>query len=149
MVYKNLLFLLMVLVFSACSSKVDITINNHERSNLNNRQDDVPLTIIVYQLKDIKKFEQASDIDLFAREDGILGKDKIDSMKMQIAPRDNIVAVNVKDKEVPYIGILVFFANNDKKITKAWAKTSDASGIWFGKKKLEFKITQDGINKVQ
>ncbi len=149
MVYKNILFLLVVLVFSACSSKVDVAINNYEKSNLNNRQDDVPLTIIIYQLKDIKKFEKASDIDLFAREDSILGKDKIDSMKMQIAPRDNIVAVNVEDEKVPYIGILVFFANNDKKTTKAWAKTSDAGGIWFGKKKLEFEITQNGINKVQ
>ena len=149
MFYRNLLLLLVVLVFSACSSKVDVKINNHEKSNLNNRQDDVPLTIIVYQLKDIKKFEQASDMDLFAREDGILGKDKIDPIKMQIAPKDNIVAVNVEDEEVPYIGILVFFANNDKKTTKAWAKTSEASGFWFGVKKLEFKITKDGIHYVQ
>lgn len=149
MLYRNLFLLLIVLIFSACSSKVDVKINNHEESNLNNRQDDVPLTIIVYQLKDIKKFEQASDIDLFAREDSILGKDKIDSIKMQIAPKDDVVAVNVEDEEVPYIGILVFFANNDKKTTKAWAKTSQASGFWFKDKRLEFAITKNGIRFIQ
>ncbi|WP_290456599.1 type VI secretion system lipoprotein TssJ, partial [Helicobacter rodentium] len=88
MFYRHILFFLVILVFFACSSsKVDIKINNHEKSNLNNRQDDVPLTIIVYQLKDIKKFEQANDIDLFSRGDVVLGKDKIDSIKMQIAPK--------------------------------------------------------------
>lgn len=149
MPYKYILFLLAALVFSACSSKVDIKINNYEKSNLNNRQDDVPLTLVVYQLKDIKKFEQASDIDLFAREDGVLGKDKIDSIKMQIAPKDNIIAVKVEDKEVPYICVLAFFANNDKKTTKACAKTSKASGFWFRDKQLEFAITKDGIRYIQ
>ncbi|WP_276953380.1 type VI secretion system lipoprotein TssJ [Helicobacter rodentium] len=150
MFYRHILFFLVILVFFACSSsKVDIKINNHEKSNLNNRQDDVPLTIIVYQLKDIKKFEQANDIDLFARGDGVLGKDKIDSIKMQIAPKDNIIAVNVEDEEVPYICILAFFANNDKKTTKACAKTSKASGFWFRDKQLEFTITQDGIRYIQ
>lgn len=67
MVYKNILFLLVVLVFSACSSKVDVAINNYEKSNLNNRQDDVPLTIIIYQLKDIKSLKKQVILDLFAR----------------------------------------------------------------------------------
>lgn len=147
MKYINILLLVIACLFVACSSKVDVQISNQENSNLNNRLDDVPLTLIVYQLKDIKKFEKASDIDLFTREDGVLGKDKIDSIKMQIAPKDNLIAVNIEDEEVLYIGILVLFANSGKKITKIWAKTSEATGFWLGSKKLEFKITKDGISK--
>ncbi|HEH4144652.1 TPA: type VI secretion system lipoprotein TssJ, partial [Campylobacter jejuni] len=102
------------------------------------RHDDVPVTAIVYQLKDIKKFEEASDIDLATREEGVLGKDKLDSIKTQIAPKDNIIAVKVDEEEVPYVGILVLFANNTKKTTKIWAKTEDANG--FGKNKyLKFE----------
>nr|AAS99032.1 Tgh081 [Campylobacter jejuni] len=101
---KKSLFFLLPLFFCACSSVVSVKINNVENSNLNNRHDDVPVTAIVYQLKDIKKFEEASDIDLATREEGVLGKDKLDSIKTQIAPKDNIIAVKVDEEEVPYVG---------------------------------------------
>ncbi|MCW1362796.1 type VI secretion system lipoprotein TssJ [Campylobacter jejuni] len=112
----------MPLFFCACSSVVSVKINNVENSNLNNRHDDVPVTAIVYQLKDIKKFEEASDIDLATREEGVLGKDKLDSIKTQIAPKDNIIAVKVDEEEVPYVGILVLFANNTKKNNKKYGQ---------------------------
>lgn len=115
---KKSLFFLLPLFFCACSSVVSVKINNVENSNLNNRHDDVPVTAIVYQLKDIKKFEEASDIGLATREEGVLGKDKLDSIKTQIAPKDNIIAVKVDEEEVPYVGILVLFANNTKKQQK-------------------------------
>ncbi|EFP5458811.1 type VI secretion system lipoprotein TssJ [Campylobacter jejuni] len=145
---KKSLFFLLPLFFCACSSVVSVKINNVENSNLNNRHDDVPVTAIVYQLKDIKKFEEASDIDLATREEGVLGKDKLDSIKTQIAPKDNIIAVKVDEEEVPYVGILVLFANNTKKTTKIWTKTEDANG--FGKNKyLKFEISKEGIKRIK
>ncbi|WP_290881698.1 hypothetical protein [Helicobacter sp.] len=45
----------------------------------------------------------------------LFGKDKIDSLKLQIAPKSEIIAVKVEDEEVPYIGILALFANDDTK----------------------------------
>lgn len=148
MFYKKSLFFLLPLFFCACSSMVSVKINNIENSNLNNRLDDVPVTAIIYQLKDIKKFEEASDVDLATREDGVLGKDKLDSIKTQIAPKDNIIAVEVNEEEVPYVGVLVLFANNTKKITKIWAKTEDANG--FGKgKSLNFEISKEGIKIIK
>lgn len=148
MFYKKGLFFLLPLFFCACSSMVGVKINNIENSNLNNRLDDVPVTAIIYQLKDIKKFEEASDMDLATREDGVLGKDKLDSIKTQIAPKDNIIAVEVNEEEVPYVGILVLFANNTKKITKIWAKTEDASGFG-GSKSLNFEISKEGIKIIK
>lgn len=146
--FKKSLIVVLLLFFCACSSTVSVKINNVENSNLNNRFDDVPLTVIVYQLKDVKKFEEASELDLVNREDGILGKDKIDSIKMQIAPKNNVVAVKVNDEEVPYIGVLVLFANNTKKITKIWAKTEEASG--FGSRKtLKFEVNKEGIRIIK
>lgn len=50
---------------------------------LNNRFDDVPVMLIIYELNNIEKFIDSSDKDLIAREDGALGKDKIDSMRLQ------------------------------------------------------------------
>ncbi|MGH2327466.1 type VI secretion system lipoprotein TssJ [Campylobacter taeniopygiae] len=150
MFYKKSLFLLLPLIFCACSSMVSIKINNKENSNLNNRLDDVPLTVIVYQLKDFRKFKEANDLELATREDGVLGKDKIDSIKLQIAPKeDNVVAVKVNDEEVPYIGIFALFANNTKKVTKIWAKTSDASGFIGTTKTLKFEITEKGIKRLK
>lgn len=143
---KSFTFLVSMFFFCACSSVVSVKIDNVENSNLNNRNDDVPVTIIVYQLKDIKKFEEANDIDLATREDGVLGKDKLDSIKIQVAPKDKVVAVKVDEEEVPYIGVFVLFANNTKKITKIWVKTEEANG--FGKKKyLQFEITKEGITR--
>ncbi|EHZ4886114.1 type VI secretion system lipoprotein TssJ [Campylobacter sp. CNRCH_2013_0855] len=144
---KIFIILLMGLFLSSCSSVVSVKIDNIKNSNLNSRNDDVPLTVIVYQLKDVNKFIKASDLELINREDAILGRDKIDSIRLQIAPKDNIIAFKVIDEEVPYIGILVLFANNTKKVTKIWAKTDDANG--FGTKKtLKFEITKDGIRHI-
>lgn len=144
---KIFVMLLMGLFLSSCSSVVSVKIDNIKNSNLNSRNDDVPLTVIVYQLKDVNKFIKASDLELINREDAILGRDKIDSIRLQIAPKDNIIAFKVIDEEVPYIGILVLFANNTKKVTKIWAKTDDANG--FGTKKiLKFEITKDGIRHI-
>lgn len=149
MFYQRILFSVLFLsFFTACSSTISVKINNTENSNLNNRFDDVPLTVIVYQLKDIKKFEEASDLDLATREDGVLGKDKIDSIKLQIAPKDSVIAAKVSDEEVLYVGVFALFANATKKITKAWAKIGDASG--FGSNKtLEFKVTKEGVKKIK
>lgn len=114
--YKNILILsLCILLFGACSNTVSVVISNIENSNLNNRLDDVPVTLIIYKLKNIEKFKEASDKDLITREDGALGKDKIDSIKLQIAPKNEIVAIKVEDDKVSYIGILALFANNTKK----------------------------------
>ncbi|AJC90879.1 type VI secretion system, membrane platform protein [Campylobacter subantarcticus LMG 24377] len=144
---QKLIILFIGMFLSACSSVVSVKIDNVKNSNLNNRNDDVPLTVIVYQLKNINKFIKASDLELITREDAVLGKDKIDSIRLQIAPRDNVIAFKVVDEEVPYIGILVLFANKTKKITKIWAKTDDANG--FGTKKtLKFEITKNGIRNI-
>ena len=146
--YQKILILILCLLFVSCSNTVSVRISNIEKSNLNNRSDDVPITLVIYKLKNIEKFKETSDRDLTTREDGALGKDKIDSIRLQIAPKDEIIAIKVKDKEVPYIGILALFANNTKKVTKIWAKTKDASGFW-NKKILKFKITQEGIQIIQ
>lgn len=139
--------LLIGLFLSSCSSIISVKIDNIKNSNLNSRNDDVPLTVIVYQLKDVNKFIKASDLDLIDREDATLGRDKIDSIRLQIAPEDNIIAFKVIDEEVPYIGILVLFANKTRKITKVWVKTDDANG--FGANKtLKFEITKDGIRNI-
>ncbi|QOR00545.1 type VI secretion system lipoprotein TssJ [Campylobacter sp. 2014D-0216] len=144
---QKLIILFIGMFLSACSSVVSVKIDNVKNSNLNNRNDDVPLTVIVYQLKNVNKFTKASDLELITREDAVLGKDKIDSIRLQIAPRDNVIAFKVVDEEVPYIGILVLFANKTKKITKIWAKTDDADG--FGTKKtLKFEITKNGIRNI-
>lgn len=126
---------------------MSIKVSNVENSNLNSRLDDVPVTLILYKLKNIEKFEGASNKDLITREDGVLGKDKVDSIKLQIAPKSEIVAIKVKKKESPYVGVLALFTNDTKKITKAWAKIKSVTEFW-SKKSLKFEITQEGIKIV-
>lgn len=129
---------------------MNVKVDNIEKSNLNNRSDDVPVTLVVYKLNNIEKFKESSDRDLITREDGALGKDKIDSMRLQISPKSKIVAIKVNKKKVPYIGILTLFANDTNKTTKIWAKTKDANGFGFwSEKTLKFKITQEGIRQIQ
>lgn len=135
-------------LFVACSSTVSIKVNNVENSNLNNRFDDVPIMLVIYKLNNIEKFIDSSDKDLITREDGVLGKDKIDSIKLQIAPKNEVVAIKVEDKEVPYIGILALFVNDEPRTTKVWAETKDADGLW-NRKVIKFEITQEGIKRIQ
>ncbi|MBR2494580.1 type VI secretion system lipoprotein TssJ [Helicobacter sp.] len=149
--YQRALILILCFLFTACSNTVSVRVSNIEKSNLNNRLDDVPVTLIIYKLKNIEKFKEASEKDLITREDGVLGKDKIDSIKLQIAPKNEILALKLQDKEIPYLGILTLFTNNTSRTTKIWVKTKDASGFWSGllrKKTLTFEITQEGIKRI-
>lgn len=146
-VFNISIALLWCFLFAACSSTVSIKISNIENSNLNNRSDDVPVTIVVYKLSNIEKFIDSSDKDLITREDGALGKDKIDSMKLQIAPKNEVIALKIKDKEVPYIGILALFANDALRTTKVWVKTKKVNGL-RNKKVVKFEITQEGIKRI-
>lgn len=149
--YQRVLLLVLCLLFTACSNTVSVKVSNIEKSNLNNRLDDVPVTLIIYKLKNIEKFKEASEKDLITREDGALGKDKIDSIKLQIAPKNEILALKIQDKEVPYLGILTLFTNDTNKTTKIWVRTKDAKGFWSGflrKKTLTFEITQEGIKRI-
>lgn len=139
--------LLWCFLLTACSNTVSIKISNVENSNLNNRFDDVPVMLIIYKLNNIEKFIDSSDKDLIAREDGALGKDKIDSMRLQIAPKNEVIALKIEDREVPYIGILALFANNAPRATKVWVKTKDADGVW-DRKVIKFEITQEGIKRI-
>lgn len=151
LMYQRVLILILCLLFTACSNTVSVKVSNIEKSNLNNRLDDVPVTLIIYKLRNIEKFKEVSDKDLITREDGALGKDKIDSIRLQIAPKNEILALKIQDKEVPYIGILTLFTNDTNKTTKIWVKTKDASGFWSGllrKKTLTFEITQEGIKRI-
>lgn len=151
LMYQRALILILCFLFTACSNTVSVRVSNIEKSNLNNRLDDVPVTLIIYKLKNIEKFKEASEKDLITREDGVLGKDKIDSIKLQIAPKNEILALKLQDKEIPYLGILTLFTNNTSRTTKIWVKTKDASGFWSGllrKKTLTFEITQEGIKRI-
>ena len=98
--------------------QIQVGINNMPNSNLNNRGDNVPITVIVYQLSDIKKFEEATEMDLIAKENEVLGRDKIDSIKLQIQPNANASIVKIDKENVPY-------ADQGKTKIKEFKKTSD------------------------
>ncbi len=146
-VFSLTVILLCPLAFVACANTVSIKVHNMENSNLNNRLDDVPVTLIIYKLKNIEKFIDSRDKDLITREDGTLGKDKIDSIKIQIAPKNEVIALKIKDKEVPYIGILALFANDEPRETKIWVRAKDANGLW--NKVIKFEISKEGIRRIQ
>ncbi|MWV62921.1 type VI secretion system lipoprotein TssJ [Helicobacter saguini] len=139
---------LMILCLSffmfACSRNIGIGIDNRQDSNLNNRNDNVPITAIVYKLNDIKKFEDANMLDLLNREDVVLGKDKIDSIRLQVAPNEKVNITNFKSKEVPYIAILVVYTNNENKRNKTYMRVKKIKGI--RDRQVKFIITKDGVN---
>ncbi|WP_181882409.1 type VI secretion system lipoprotein TssJ [Helicobacter didelphidarum] len=138
--------LIVSIILTACSRNIDIALENIENSNLNNRGDNVPVTAIIYKLNDIKKFRDASAFDLLYREDVILGKDKIDSIKMQVSPNEK-VAVTTIDKKVAYIGILVIYVNTEGKRIKSYVKVKDIRGI--RDTKVSFTIFKEGVYFVE
>lgn len=132
----------------SCSNNVNVHIQNQENSNLNNRNDDVPITLIIFQLKDIKKFQSSNDNDIISNEDGVLGNDKIDSMRIQIAPKNYILPLKVDNENIPYIGILALFANDsEQRTTKVFADTK--VGGMFSDGDLFFEISNLGIKQVK
>lgn len=90
-------FTLIALCFSGCYTTKQIRIKNDKDSNFNLNSDAVPVTIMLYQLKDTAKFKDATAIDLIERAEVVLGKDKIDITKMQV------VEMNGKKHTVKYI----------------------------------------------
>lgn len=129
--------------FVACSTPVRVMVSNYEDSNLNNRGDNVPVTLLVYQLKDGKRFEYASPQDLLNRESVVLGRDKIDSVRVQIPPNEkNMIAAEINKKEGKYIGILALFANSQNKTQKFHKKLNRVC-----RNIIRLDITQNGIAK--
>ena len=99
--FKKALLATIFMIFMVGCGQIQVGINNMPNSNLNNRGDNVPITVIVYQLSDIKKFEEATEMDLIAKENEVLGRDKIDSIKLQIQPNANASIVKIDKENVP------------------------------------------------
>ena len=123
--FKKVFLATIFTVFIVGCGQIQVGINNMPNSNLNNRGDNVPITVIVYQLSDIKKFEEATEMDLIAKESEVLGRDKIDSIKLQIQPNANASIVKIDKENVPYVGVLVLYADQGKTKIKEFKKTSD------------------------
>ncbi|EEF12850.1 type VI secretion lipoprotein, VC_A0113 family [Campylobacter rectus RM3267] len=123
--FKKVFLAAIFTVFIVGCGQIQVGINNMPNSNLNNRGDNVPITVIVYQLSDIKKFEEATEMELITKENEVLGRDKIDSIKLQIQPNANTAIVKIDKENVPYVGVLVLYADQGKTKIKEFKKTSD------------------------
>ena len=142
-IFCSVLFIVGAMSFVACSTPVRVMVSNYEDSNLNNRGDNVPVTLLIYQLKDGKRFEYASPQDLLNRESVVLGRDKIDSIRVQIPPNEkNMIAAEINKKEGKYIGILALFANPQNKTQKFHKKLNRVC-----RNIIRLDITQNGIAK--
>lgn len=137
---KKIVLLIIVLLISGCSSTLSVTMINGKNSNPNYHGDNVPVTLKLYKLNNIERFKEASVLDLNTREDAVLGKDKIDVIRMQIAPEVVKVMATIKKKEVGYLGVLVMYADMKNKKSKSAVKSSDISGD-----NVTFTITRKGV----
>lgn len=140
---KKSFFMVFIIFFFTACGQIQVGINNMPNSNLNNRGDNVPLTVIIYQLNDIKKFQEATEVELLEKEDEVLGKDKIDSIKLQIQPETNVAVIKIDKDSVAYVGILVLYANQTKSKIKEFKKSDEIKNDY-----LLFKITDKDINIV-
>lgn len=136
---KKLLLCLLFAVYG-CSTTASITVINDKNSNPNIHGDNVPVTLKLYKLNGVERFKEASVLDLNTREDAVLGKDKIDVVRMQIAPNDTKIMAEIKKKETGYIGILVLFATMQNKKYKSAIRSKDISGD-----NVTFTITNQGV----
>lgn len=136
----KLLILLGFIFVYGCSSTAVITVINDKNSNPNYHGDNVPVTLKLYKLNGVERFKEASVLDLNTREDAVLGKDKIDVSRMQIAPNDTKIMATIKKKDVGYIGILVMYADMNNKKIKSAVRSKNISGD-----NLTFTISNQGI----
>lgn len=137
---KFSLLILIFIIMYGCSSTAVITMINDKNSNPNYHGDNVPVTLKLYKLNGVERFKEASVLDLNTREDAVLGKDKIDVSRMQIAPNDAKVMATIKKKDVGYIGVLVMYANMQNKKIKSAIRSKDISGD-----NVTFTISSEGI----
>ncbi len=129
--------------FVSCSTPIRVIVSNYEDSNLNNRGDNVPITLLIYQLKDGKRFEYASTKDLLDRESVVLGRDKVDLIRVQVPPDEkNMIVADINKKEGKYIGVLALFANPRDKTQKFYKKLNRVF-----RNTIKLDVTQNGIMK--
>ncbi|MCR4942511.1 MAG: type VI secretion system lipoprotein TssJ [Campylobacter sp.] len=141
---KILFFSIFMLFFTACSS-INVFVKNNPSSNLNNRGDDVPITIVLFELDDTKRFMEASDLDLLQKPEQVLSRDLIDFVKLQVEPSTQKSILEIKDERVKYVGILVVYADQkDGRKTKEVKKISDLN--YSG---LLFNITSQNISAIE
>lgn len=142
-IFYVLFFAVAIMLSVGCSTPIKVIASNYEDSNLNNRGDNVPVTLLIYQLKDGKKFEYASVKDLLDKESVVLGKDMLDSTRVQIPPNEkNMVVVEINKKEGRYIGILALFAIPNNKNQKFYKKLNKVY-----RNTIKIDITKNGIIK--
>ncbi len=137
---KKLLLILILIINYGCSSTTVITVINDKNSNPNYHGDNVPITLKLYKLNGIERFKEASVLDLNTREDAVLGKDKIDVSRMQIAPNDIKIMATIKKKDVGYIGVLVMYADMYNKKIKSAIRSRNISGD-----NVTFTISSEGV----
>lgn len=134
-----LLFFIFIMMYG-CSSTAVITMINDKNSNPNYHGDNVPVTLKLYKLNGVERFKEASVLDLNTREDAVLGKDKIDVIRMQIAPNDAKIMATIKKKDVGYISVLVMYADMQNKKIKSAIRSKDISGD-----NVTFTISSEGV----
>lgn len=133
--------ILILLCFTGCYSPKQILVKNDRNSNFNLNSDAVPITIYLYQLKDTAKFKDASAMDLIERSDIVLGRDKLDITRMQIAPDSEKIIATIDKSQVPYVGFLVVYSNmNKRRKIKSLIESDEIS-----RDLLELQISKDGI----
>jgi type VI secretion system protein VasD len=96
-------------VFIAKVKQMNLVIEGRAELNCDERDVSLPVSLRVYQLKDIKTFESATYPQLLDDATSVLKADALNRLEVELAPRATIALNKPMDDSAQYVGIVAFF----------------------------------------
>jgi type VI secretion system protein VasD len=95
----------------ACASDLKVNLNAARQLNQSEQNQSLPLVVVVYQLRDIETFQQATFQELWQQDTATLGDSMLSRREVIVAPGSKKEIFISRQKDAKFIGVIGLFRN--------------------------------------
>lgn len=133
---------LLMLGLSGCAHTLNANLIAAQNVNPNIYNRPSPVVVVLYQLKDINKFNGADFNSLYQNPQQALGGDFISAQQVEVAPGRTAVFKGKLDKKTKYLGVVAAYSNIDRAI---WRQHVEFQSTW-AKENLNIHVNRNNIS---
>lgn len=126
-VFDFLIALLLIFGLSGCAHTLDAKLIAARDVNPNIYNKPSPVVVVLYQLKDIGKFDGADFNSLYQNPQQALGDDFVSMQQVEVAPGRTAVFKTKLDKKTKYLGVVAAYSNIDQAV---WRQYVEFKSTW-------------------
>jgi type VI secretion system VasD/TssJ family lipoprotein len=137
------LILLTGLCLSACSPMLSIQAQASDRLNVDEKNNSLPVSVHVYQLSNIDKFESANFDELWLNYTSILGNTLLAENEFSLNPKEERVIKFHQEKNAHYIGVVAIFRMPSNQHWRVIEKLAD--NVSYSGNKIYLRVEENHI----